>query len=126
MAPKQTISWHRERRSARRYDLSLPITIRSVLLHEAGSLNARTRDISSQGIYFTIEREFAPGSELTFKLILPVELTRATEVFVRGSGKVVRVEKKKEDGIEFIGTVVVIEKFDIVRADPPVPESFTG
>jgi len=38
------------------------------------------------------------GSELDITLTLPAEITHGTEVFVRALGKVVRVERRMEDG----------------------------
>jgi len=107
-----------ERRTARRYELSLPVVVRAPLHAQAPSRNGRTRDISTRGVYFTIDEELAPGSELDFTFTLPAEITRGTEVFIRAHGKIVRVEKKQEDATERIGVAAVIEKYDIIRAEP--------
>ncbi len=106
-----------ERRAARRYDLSLPVIIRVLIDHETTSRNGRTRDISTRGVYFTIDKDLATGAELDITLTLPAEITRGTEVFVRAQGKVVRVEKKPEDGAEHIGVAAVIERYDIIRGE---------
>ncbi len=60
----------------------------------------------------------APGAELDFTLTLPAEITRGTEVFIRAHGRVVRVERKSEDGTDKLGIAAVIEKYDIIRAEP--------
>ncbi len=109
-----------ERRAARRYDLSLPVAIRvpiGNLGKEAESRNGRTRDISTRGVYFTIEQDLSAGAELDITLTLPAEITRGTEVFVRAQGKVVRVERKSEPGIERVGVAAVIERYDIIRGE---------
>ena len=106
-----------ERRAARRYDLSLPVIIRVPIDHETTSRNGRTRDISTRGVYFTIDKDLATGAELDITLTLPAEITRGTEVFVRAQGKVVRVERKSEDGAERIGVAAVIERYDIIRGE---------
>ena len=106
-----------ERRAARRYDLSLPVIIRVPIDHETTSRNGRTRDISTRGVYFTIDKDLATGAELDITLTLPAEITRGTEVFVRAQGKVVRVERKPEDGAERIGVAAVIERYDIIRGE---------
>jgi|SRR5712692_320307 PilZ domain-containing protein len=103
-----------ERRAAHRYDLSLPVIIRIPVDKEA-SRNGKTRDISTRGIYFTIDKDVATGAELDITLTLPAEITRGTEVFVRAQGKVVRVEKKVNDGREHVGVAAVIERYDIIR-----------
>jgi hypothetical protein len=107
-----------ERRTARRYELSLPVVIRTPAARQAESRNGRTRDISTRGVYFTLDEDLAPGSELDFMLTLPAEITHGTEVFVRAHGKVVRVDKKDEQGNVRIGVAAVIEKYDIIRAEP--------
>lgn len=106
-----------ERRAARRYDLSLPVIIRVPVDRDASSRNGRTRDISTRGVYFTFETDLEPGTELDITLTLPAEITRGTEVFVRAQGKVVRVEKKPENGTERTGIAAVIERYDIVRGE---------
>lgn len=107
-----------ERRTARRYELSLPVVVRSPIQREVETRNGQTRDISTRGVYFLIERDMAPGTELDFTLTLPAEITRGTEVFIRAHGRVVRVEKKTENGSEKLGVAAVIEKYDIIRAEP--------
>ena len=107
-----------ERRTNRRYELSLPLVIRSPLVKQAEPRKGETRDISTRGVYFIIDQEMAPGSELDFTLTLPAEITRGTEVFIQAHGKVVRVEKKQEEGKERLGVAALIEKYDIVRAEP--------
>jgi hypothetical protein len=82
------------------------------------SRNGQTRDISTRGVYFLIDENMAPGTELDFTLTLPAEITRGTEVFIRAHGRVVRVERKSDDGTEKLGIAAVIEKYDIIRAEP--------
>ncbi len=107
-----------ERRTARRYDLSLPVIIRSPLTtKEIDSKSGRTRDISTRGIYFTIDQDLAAGAELDITLTLPAEITRGTEVFVRAQGRVVRVENRTADGITRMGVAAVIERYDIIRGE---------
>lgn len=105
-----------ERRTARRYELSLPVVVRTPV-QEAEPHNGRTRDISTRGVYFTIDENVSPGTELDFMLTLPAEITRGTEVFIRAHGKVVRVDRTDEDGVERLGVAAVIQKYDIIRAE---------
>lgn len=108
-----------ERRTARRYDLTLPISIRfaadSVVSHQEG----RTRDISTRGLYFVVPQEMSAGSELDIMLTLPAEITHGGDVFVRAQGKVVRVEQRLEDGEPRLGVAAVIERYDIMRGETP-------
>lgn len=106
-----------ERRTTRRYDLSLPIIIRVPKERVVDPQEGKTRDISTRGLYFVIEQDLSAGSELDITLTLPAEITHGTEVFVRALGKVVRVERRMEDGAERMGVAAVIERYDIIRGE---------
>jgi hypothetical protein len=107
-----------ERRAAHRYDLSLPVIIRVPVERIAASRNGKTRDISTRGVYFTINEDLEAGSELDITLTLPSEITQGAEVFVRAQGKVVRVERKPEESEVHLGIAAVIERYDIIRGEP--------
>ena len=104
-----------ERRVARRYDLSLPVMVRIPAQGLAETQSGRTRDISTKGLYFVIDREVRAGSNLDIMLTLPKEMTNGEEVLVKASGKIVRVESRMEDGNERLGVAAVIERYDIMR-----------
>ena len=106
-----------ERRTTRRYDLSLPIIIRIPAERAPDSQQGQTRDISTRGLYFIVEQKLEAGSELDLTLTLPAEITHGTEVFVRAIGKVVRVERQSEDGVERMGVAAVIQRYDIIRGE---------
>ena len=106
-----------ERRTARRYDLSLPIIIRVPTERALDTQRGKTRDISTRGLYFVIEQNLEAGSELDITLTLPAEITHGTEVLVRALGKVVRVERRSEDGNTRMGVAAVIERYDIIRGE---------
>jgi PilZ domain len=106
-----------ERRMARRYDLSLPVSVRMPVNREPGAHSGQTRDISTRGVYFTMQRDMSPGTEVDFTLTLPAEVTRGTEVLVRAHGKVIRVDKRRDDDHETIGVAAVIERYDIIRGE---------
>ena len=106
-----------ERRTARRYDLSLPIIIRVTAERELDTQQGKTRDVSTRGLYFVIEQNLEAGSALDLTLTLPAEITNGTEVFVRALGKVVRVERRMEDGNTRMGVAAVIERYDIIRGE---------
>ena len=105
-----------ERRTARRYELSLPVVVRTSPDRRTEDRKGQTRDISTRGVYFTFDQDLAPGAELDFTLTLPAEITRGTEVFIRAHGKVVRVDQKDENGHR-IGVAAVIQKCDIIRTE---------
>src|SRR4029077_1772550 len=76
-----------ERRTTRRYDLSLPIIISVPTERALDTKQGKTRDVSTRGLYFVIEQDVEAGSELDITLTLPAEITHGTEVFVRALGK---------------------------------------
>jgi len=106
-----------ERRSARRYDLSLPVQVR-IPQGITGLQRGKTRDVSTRGLYFVIDQDLRDGSELDIMLTLPSEMTNGEEVLVKASGKVVRVEQRIEDGNARQGVAAVIERYDILRSAP--------
>jgi len=80
-----------ERREARRFNMNLPLR---VLAREAKGreLNAQTRDLSYQGLYFLAEADFQVGNDIDFVITLPQQVTQSGEVNIRCQGKIVRVE----------------------------------
>lgn len=106
-----------ERRTARRYDLTLPVSIRFAAESLVNRQDGRTRDISTRGLYFIVPQDLQAGSELDITLTLPAEITRGSAVLVRAQGKVVRVERRLEDGESRMGVAAVIERYDIMRGD---------
>lgn len=108
-----------ERRTARRYDLTLPISIRFAADSLINRQDGRTRDISTRGLYFVVTQDLLAGSALDITLTLPAEITRGSDVLVRAQGKVVRVERRLEDGETRLGVAAVIERYDIIRGETP-------
>jgi hypothetical protein len=105
-----------ERRTARRYDLTLPISVRFAAEKILARQEGRTRDISTRGLYFVIDQDLDPGSELDITLTLPAEITHGADVYVRAQGKVVRVERRLEEGEPRMGVAAVIDRYDIIRS----------
>ena len=106
-----------ERRVARRYDLSLPIIVRVPTDRALDSQQGKTRDISTRGLYFVVDQKLESGSQLDITLTLPTEVTHGSEVFVRALGRVVRVERRMENGSARMGVAAVIERYDIIRGE---------
>ncbi|MGB6200858.1 MAG: PilZ domain-containing protein [Candidatus Acidiferrales bacterium] len=107
-----------DRRTARRYDLSLPVIIRLPIEKEIPARSGKTRDISTRGVYFTLEEDLNSGSELDITLTLPAEVTHGSEVFIRAMGKVVRVDRRPDGGSTRVGVAAVIERYEIIRNEP--------
>jgi len=109
-----------DRRTARRYDLSLPLIVRAPIYKEAAPRAGKTRDISSRSVYFTIENNLSAGAELDLTMILPAEVTGGIEVFIKATGKVVRVDKRPGNGDQKVDAAVVFEMYEIVRSEAAI------
>lgn len=98
-----------ERRGSRRFTMALPITV-----NESGGERLKrqgeTRDVSFRGLYFVSDSNFEVGSKIEFVLTLPKEITLATDVQIRCSGLVVRVEPQSEQA----GIAARIEKYEFL------------
>jgi hypothetical protein len=105
-----------ERRMARRYDLTLPISVRFAAEKILARQEGRTRDISTRGLYFVIDQDLDAGSELDITLTLPAEITHGADVYVRAQGKVLRVERRLEEGEPRMGVAAVIDRYEIIRS----------
>jgi len=104
-----------ERRTARRYDLSLPVAVRAPVGGNAASQKGKTRDASTRGVYLLLDRTVSQDSYFDFTMVLPTEATGGAGVFVRAVGKVVRVEEWTEEGNPRIGVGAMIRRYEIVR-----------
>jgi len=60
-----------ERRTTRRYDLSLPVVIRVPAERALDSQQGKTRDVSTRGLYFVVDQNMESGSQLDITLTLP-------------------------------------------------------
>ncbi len=106
-----------ERRTSRRYDLSLRVLVRVPTEKMPDSQKGKTRDISTRGVYFVMDQNPQAGSRLDLILTLPTEVASGTEVLVHALGKVLRVEPRIEDGNTRMGVAAIIERYDIVRGE---------
>jgi hypothetical protein len=105
----------RERRTAHRYGLNLPIVVRRAPTPRESVLYGKTHNISTGGIYFTIDRRLAVDEVLDFSLTLP-RLAQGTDVLVTGRARVLRLVQKPIVS-EPIGVAAVIENFQIVQPE---------
>jgi len=104
-----------ERRTARRHYLSLPLIIQLPDELQANLRHGKTRDISPRGLYFLTDREIEAEAELDITVALPTKITHRTDFLLRAQGKVIRVERRIEEGDAEIGVAAVIKRYDIVR-----------
>jgi hypothetical protein len=101
-----------ERREARRFNMNLPLRVfpREAKGHE---LNAHTRDLSYQGLYFLAEEDFEVGSEIDFVITLPQQVTQSGDVHIRCQGRIVRVEPSENGRV---GIAAKISRYEFVPA----------
>jgi hypothetical protein len=111
----------KDRRTAQRYEMSLPIFIRAIVETEIPLRTGNTRDLSSHGIYFTTDDDLSTGAEMNLAVALPAAIAGGSEAFVQAVGKIVRVDKYSIDGNPPIGVAVVIERCEIVRNEASKP-----
>ena len=108
----------RERRAANRYDLILPVVVQT-----AGqpSRSARSKDVSTGGIYLVLESDenLLPETELYLTVTFPKEITGDDEVLLRAHGKAIRVDKFGQDGTGGVGVAVVFKRRDFIRSTSP-------
>lgn len=106
----------KERRASQRYGLDLPIVIwRVPTSREYKVLYGRTHNISTRGIYFTIDRRLAVDEMVDFSVTFP-ELGGGVDVFLTGRARVLRLVEKPIT-LEPIGVAALIENFHIVQPE---------
>jgi hypothetical protein len=101
-----------EQRSVRRFSLDLPVSIK-FLDHGRREFGARTRDVSSRGVFMYVETELTAGSPIEFVMTLPPEITLAEPLRIHCAGKVLRVDTTAQEP----GVAVAIEKYDFVHEE---------
>lgn len=109
----------KERRSAPRFRLTLPIVVHRIpLRQEADLIYGKTRDISTNGLFFTTYELVEPGTKFELSFELPFEATEDRQILVTVQASAVRIVAKPETVFEHIGIGAVIEKFQILQARP--------
>jgi len=101
-----------ERREARRFNMNLPMR----LMPREGKgreLDAHTRDLSYQGLYFLAEADFEIGNEIEFVITLPQQVTQSGDVNIRCQGKIVRVEATENGRV---GIAAKIARYEFIPA----------
>lgn len=100
-----------DRRISHRFALQLPITL--VLPDTGLKVSGKTRDISSNGIFFYANLPIVEHQEVELLMTLPYEFAIAP-VRVACRARVVRVEKDEFSGQK--GMAAAIQRFDFLEA----------
>lgn len=88
--------------------------MRVSIQNDASGHDGKTRNISPQGIYFTIEPSVTAGAALDITVVLSSETEQGSTALVRARGTVVRVEDRSAT---LVGVAAVIERYEIVRRE---------
>ena len=104
----------RERRSARRFFLRLPLTLRWTDESVVGEVATETLDASSRGLYFHLPKELRCGCLVEMVITLPHEMTHAGPILVQGHGRVVRNSAEYSGNV---GVAATVERYEFLRSD---------
>jgi c-di-GMP-binding flagellar brake protein YcgR len=105
----------RERRRARRYDLILPVTIQASTGNDPTSLNGETLDISTRGVYLTVDHDLRVGMKVGLTMRMPNRVAGGMEVLICAIAQVVRVEKRPQKPIRNVGIGAISKRPLFVR-----------
>ena len=101
-----------ERRTARRFQIKLPMMVRWTTGVAIGEAQTESRDVSSRGVYFFLPKHVNSGSAVEIILTLPHEVTLAGPVRVRCLGRVHRTENDSQGRS---GVVAEIQRYEFLR-----------
>ena len=104
---------YQERRTARRFQIKLPMTVRWTSGTAIGEAQTESRNVSSHGVYFFLPKQVTSGSPVEIILTLPHEITLAGPVRVRCLGRVHRSEGDDPTGRS--GVVAEIQRYEFLR-----------
>ncbi len=103
----------RDRRTARRFKMRLPMTLSWQNGTGRGELAAETSEVSSKGIHFYTQSNVKVGTAVQFHMTLPHEITHAGPVRVRCMGRVVRAEPREDR----VSVAVAIDRYEFMRSE---------
>ena len=95
-----------EKRKSTRVAIETPLKIK--LADEQGNtveVQARTRDVSRNGVFFFIDQSMSEGSSVDLILMLPEEVTQSGRQWVCCRARIVRVEGSGE-GVQGVAAIL--------------------
>lgn len=101
-----------ERRTTKRFQINLPMTVRWTNESAIGEVQTESVDISSRGVHFFLPKGINDGSSVEIVMVLPHEITLAEPVRVRCQGRVRRTEIKN---LDVVGVVAQIDRYEFLR-----------
>ena len=106
----------KERRTASRYNLALPVEVRIAPdIGPLGTILVETQNISTHGFYFKVAQKFNVGTLFEFSITLPIEITGAAQANISGRARAVRVEETGDGHASPLGIGAVIESYHVSR-----------
>ncbi len=97
-----------EKRAMRRFLLQLPIELKS----NGEFLHLETHDVSARGVCFRTKSAVTEGTDISFVMTLPPEITLTEAIRVRCQGRVLRVDKS--DSSVDHSVVAVVERYEFL------------
>ena len=99
------------RRSSRRFALSLPVEACGESPFKTQPIKGRTRNVSANGIYFVCDEACMAGQLLYITMKLPGDkLDHADGIFLRVRCRVRRVEEMLQNGSKAFGIAVALDE----------------
>ena len=100
----------KDNRRAARIPVALPVNLNPTG-SAGGNLIATTRDVSSNGVSFEFNSPIDIGSEVSFILILPEQITHGKPIRIKCKGKVVRVSRARPESGP-VNVAATIERYE--------------
>jgi hypothetical protein len=104
----------KERRSSRRFQMKLPLTVRWTSDAAVGEAETESTEVSSRGIHFSLPKDVKSGSPVEIVMTLPHEVTLVGPVRVRCLGRVLRTHSENGTNVEI---AAAIERYEFLRND---------
>jgi PilZ domain len=106
-----------DRRYRQRFDLKVPLKIRSIDSPGLPQQSVESSDISARGLYFSTDAPLEVGTRVEMFLSMPEEISGKDSPLWRCTGRIVRlqpavpVERKAGNGVE-------IQYYDVIGISP--------
>ena len=104
-----------EQRKHRRYNIAIPVKLKRHRRNAQPTI-ASSRDISAQGIYLTVSKDYRLGSSIDLDLELPLALAQGAGVRIHCRAKIIRVDKLSES--DNVGVAAQIISYKFIRNVP--------
>jgi len=104
-----------ERRTARRYEISLPLQIGILDKTPIEFCRGQLRNISRSGVYFLSTVELPLGTPLVLTFSLPTERENRFSVLVQARAQTLRVARLKGEITPLYGVGALVDRINFVR-----------